>query len=60
MYDEWRDMGEASGLMALKQTEYYDGEEKHLKILEEHPDVSSLMCDDGHAQELTLKLLLSL
>ena len=40
MYDEWKEMGEASGLMALKQTEYYGGEEKHLKILEEHPDVS--------------------
>ena len=47
MYDEWRDMGEASGLMALKQTEYYDGEEKHLKILEEHPDVSSPPMDDA-------------
>lgn len=40
MYDEWRREGEKTGLMVLKQTEYYVGEDKHLKIFEEHPDVS--------------------
>ncbi|KAL7423619.1 hypothetical protein Q5752_001200 [Cryptotrichosporon argae] len=38
MYDEWRKLGEASGLMVLKQTELYVGTKTHLKIFEEHPD----------------------
>jgi hypothetical protein len=41
MYDEWRREGEKTGLMVLKQTEFYVGEDKHLKIFEEHPDVSA-------------------
>ncbi len=40
MWEEVNRLGETSGLMKIKQTEFYDGEEKHLKILEEHPDVS--------------------
>ncbi len=39
MYDEWRNEGEGTGLMVIKQTEYMS-EGKHLKIYEEHPDVS--------------------
>ncbi|CED82248.1 d-aspartate oxidase [Phaffia rhodozyma] len=38
MLTEWRMLGEQSGLMKITQTEYYDGDEKHLAILEEHPD----------------------
>ncbi|KAK8844062.1 hypothetical protein IAR55_006856 [Kwoniella newhampshirensis] len=38
MYEEWRKLGESSGLMALKQTEMFVGETKHLEIYEEHPD----------------------
>jgi hypothetical protein len=45
MYEEWKEHGEESGLMAIKQTEYYDGKEKHLSILEEHPDVSARLGD---------------
>jgi hypothetical protein len=33
--------GETStGLMSLRQTEYFTGDEKHLKFLEGYPDVS--------------------
>lgn len=32
--------GEGSGLMRIKQREYYVDAGKHLKIYEEHPDVS--------------------
>ena len=39
MYEEWRKEGEKTGLMVIKQTEYMS-EGKHLKIYEEHPDVS--------------------
>ncbi|WWD21284.1 hypothetical protein CI109_105768 [Kwoniella shandongensis] len=42
MYEEWREIGESSGLMALKQTELFVGETKHLKIYEEHPDFAVL------------------
>ncbi|ORY21034.1 FAD dependent oxidoreductase [Naematelia encephala] len=38
MHDEWSKEGEATGLMLLKQTEFYVGTSKHLKIYEEHPD----------------------
>ena len=41
MYDEWERLGEITGLMRIKQTEYYVGTSSHLKIYEEHPDVSS-------------------
>lgn len=40
MYEEWRREGEKTGLMLLKQTEYYVGTDQHLKIYESHPDVS--------------------
>jgi hypothetical protein len=40
MMGEWQREGEKTGLMKIKQTEYYVGETDHLKILEEHPDVS--------------------
>lgn len=42
MMDEWQREGETTGLMKIKQTEYYVGEKDHLKIYEEHPDVSLL------------------
>lgn len=38
MHEEWKKEGERTGLMAIKQTEYYVGEDKHLQIYEEHPD----------------------
>ncbi|WVQ92945.1 hypothetical protein IAU59_000006 [Kwoniella sp. CBS 9459] len=38
MYDEWKKEGEKTGLMVLKQTEFYVGTDKHLQIYEEHPD----------------------
>ncbi|WWC63896.1 uncharacterized protein I303_106501 [Kwoniella dejecticola CBS 10117] len=38
MFDEWKNEGEATGLMAVKQTEMFVGHDKHLKIYEEHPD----------------------
>lgn len=41
MYDEWRKEGEKTGIFVIKQTEYMS-EGKHLKIYEEHPDVSWL------------------
>lgn len=41
MYDEWRKEGESTGLMLLKQTEFYVGTKHHLKIYETHPDVSA-------------------
>ena len=34
------DEGGSTGLMSLRQTEYFDGQEKHLKFLESYPDVS--------------------
>lgn len=42
MYDEWRAEGEVTGLMLLKQTEYYVGTDSHLKIYESHPNVSNM------------------
>ncbi|WWC61551.1 uncharacterized protein I303_104135 [Kwoniella dejecticola CBS 10117] len=42
MLDEWKKEGEKTGLMVLKQTEYYVGTDKHLKIYEEHPDFTVL------------------
>jgi D-amino-acid oxidase len=39
MYNEWEDIGESTGLMALTQTEHYVGMDKHLKISESHPNV---------------------
>lgn len=39
MYDEWEKEGEKTGLMVIKQTEYYVDAGKHLKIYEEHPNV---------------------
>lgn len=41
MMEELDTLGEQSGLMKVTQTEFYDGDEKHLSILEEHPDVSN-------------------
>ncbi len=41
MLEEWRREGEATGLMRIKQTELMS-EGTHLKIYEEHPDVSGL------------------
>ncbi|TYJ57682.1 hypothetical protein B9479_001536 [Cryptococcus floricola] len=38
MYEEWRQYGEASGLMALTQNEFFVRHKNHLKIYEEHPD----------------------
>ncbi|WWC91071.1 uncharacterized protein L201_006012 [Kwoniella dendrophila CBS 6074] len=38
MYKEWKDEGESTGLMVMKQTEMFVGHTKHLKIYEEHPD----------------------
>lgn len=41
MQSELLTEGEKStGLMSLRQTEYFTGEEKHLKFLEGYPDVS--------------------
>lgn len=40
MMGEWQREGEKTDLMRLKQTEYYVAEKHHLKIFEEHPDVS--------------------
>ena len=42
MLEEWKTDGEKTGLMLLKQTEFYVGTDKHLKIYEEHPEVSWL------------------
>lgn len=42
MYEQWRQSGEESGLMALKQTELFVGQKDHLKIYEEHPNVNKL------------------
>lgn len=39
MSEEWRNEGEKTGLMRLKQTEFYVGTKDHLKIFESHPDV---------------------
>jgi D-amino-acid oxidase len=50
MYDEWRREGEKTGLMVLKQTEFYVGEDKHLKIFEEHPDVSRRRRRPNHSE----------
>lgn len=41
MLDEWKAEGEESGLMMIKQTEYYVDAGTHFKIFEEHPDVSA-------------------
>ncbi|KAK4689327.1 D-amino-acid oxidase, partial [Tremellales sp. Uapishka_1] len=38
MHQEYKHLGEASGLLEIRQREFYDGNEKHLKILEEHPE----------------------
>lgn len=43
MYEQWRQLGEESGLMALKQTELFVGQKDHLKIYEEHPNVNKLL-----------------
>lgn len=42
MMEEWQRDGEKTGLMMIKQTEYYVGETKHLKIYEDHPNVSDI------------------
>ncbi|OCF32501.1 hypothetical protein I316_05929 [Kwoniella heveanensis BCC8398] len=42
MHDEWKREGEKTGLMVLKQTEYYVGTDKHLRIYEDHPDLTTL------------------
>lgn len=42
MYEQWRQSGEDSGLMALKQTELFVGQNDHLKIYEEHPNFMTL------------------
>ncbi|OWZ65977.1 hypothetical protein AYX15_02650 [Cryptococcus neoformans] len=42
MYEQWRQFGEDSGLMALKQTELFVGQKDHLKIYEEHPNFMTL------------------
>ncbi|KAK6910406.1 D-aspartate oxidase [Kwoniella mangroviensis CBS 10435] len=42
MYDEWKKEGEKTGLMLLKQTEYYVGTDSHLKVYEDHPDFTIL------------------
>lgn len=47
MYEQWRQSGEESGLMALKQTELFVGQKDHLKIYEEHPDVNKLHALSG-------------
>ncbi|XAO25041.1 hypothetical protein I312_103850 [Cryptococcus bacillisporus CA1280] len=58
MYEQWRQLGEESGLMALKQTELFVGQKDHLKIYEEHPNfmtlpVSELPPDVDHAVSFT-------
>lgn len=45
MCDELDKEGELSGLMRIKQTEYYVDAGKHLKIYEEHPDVKPMTID---------------
>lgn len=47
MYEQWRQSGEESGLMALKQTELFVGQKDHLKIYEEHPNVNKLHALSG-------------
>ncbi|WWC70501.1 uncharacterized protein I206_104452 [Kwoniella pini CBS 10737] len=42
MHDEWKNGGEKTGLMLLKQTEFYVGTDNHLKIYEEHPEFTVL------------------
>lgn len=58
MHEEWKKEGERTGLMAIKQTEYYVGEDKHLQIYEEHPDVSlsffSRPVETEHSLSLTM------
>lgn len=56
MYEQWRQSGEDSGLMALKQTELFVGQNDHLKIYEEHPNVNKLLSLSGKksTQELTI------
>jgi hypothetical protein len=39
MQAELDQVGESTGLMSLRQTEYFDGDEKHLKFLEGYPEV---------------------
>jgi D-amino-acid oxidase len=39
MWNEWLHLGEASGLMAVTQTELFVGIKKHLRIYESHPGV---------------------
>ncbi|WRT66997.1 uncharacterized protein IL334_003963 [Kwoniella shivajii] len=38
MYNEWKNEGEKTGLMVLKQTELFVKHNQHLKIYEDHPD----------------------
>ncbi|KAL1408762.1 hypothetical protein Q8F55_005575 [Vanrija albida] len=38
LYDEWRRVGESTGLMALTQTEMWEGASSHLEVYEQHPD----------------------
>lgn len=47
MYEQWRQFGEDSGLMALKQTELFVGQMDHLKIYEEHPNVNKSLSLSG-------------
>lgn len=47
MYEQWRQSGKESGLMALKQTELFVGQKDHLKIYEEHPNVNKLHALSG-------------
>ncbi|WVQ81388.1 hypothetical protein IAT38_003512 [Cryptococcus sp. DSM 104549] len=46
MFEEWRQLGEVSGLMALKQTEVFVDHTEHLKIYEEHPDFTIIPRED--------------
>lgn len=44
MQQELEAGGKSTGLMSLRQTEYFDGDEKHLQFLEGYPEVSIVPC----------------
>lgn len=45
--------GEQTGLMKIKQTEFYDGEERHLEFLSGLPDVCFMVESRQHKSRLT-------
>ena len=59
MYEELKAEGESTGLMAIKQTEYYVNAGKHLKIFEEYPDVRCVHSSGSLLAEMLCSFMLN-